>query len=215
MSGRLVGQAMLDPLDPSLSERRRRGLRAVLLVLAEAANGDGIAWPSRATIAERACISDRQVRRLLGDLEDLGRITSERGRRGGRGRSTRYRVTPRADDGSAHARELSDGPSGPRKGGHERPPLGLVKGDMDDRKGGQERPERGTCVSPEPKEPSVTGADGAATGAATAVPWIPGTGRGETGMATLTGRSRAAGTEPAGRIPAHLREIIARRAAAS
>lgn len=56
--------------------------RLVLLVLAEAArdHGDGTqqAWPSQATIADRAGYSEQSVRRALSELQDLGLI--ERGR---------------------------------------------------------------------------------------------------------------------------------------
>lgn len=94
MSGRLVGEVLRDPLEDA-PVRARRGLRAVLVALAEAAGAEGLAYPCRATIADRTLLSERQVIRLLRQLEELGRITCAGHRDGGRGKAPRWRVHPR------------------------------------------------------------------------------------------------------------------------
>lgn len=101
MSGKLVGAVLRDPLEDA-PRRARRALRAVLVALADAAHGDdGLAYPSRATIAAATLLSERQVIRLLHQLEGLGRITCEGHRQGGRGRAPRWRVHPRKGDMAA------------------------------------------------------------------------------------------------------------------
>ena len=64
--------------------------KMVLLVLADHARTDGICWPSMATIAERASMTERGVRAIVRRLESTGAIRLEEG--GGRGKSNRYRV---------------------------------------------------------------------------------------------------------------------------
>lgn len=49
--------------------------RLILLVLADAANEDGVCWPSIATIARRAGLDVRNTKRYLHDLARLGEIT--------------------------------------------------------------------------------------------------------------------------------------------
>lgn len=55
----------------------------VLLALADHANEDMEAWPSQATLARLAKVSDRQIRNILQELADLGDIAvAGTGRRG-------------------------------------------------------------------------------------------------------------------------------------
>ncbi len=53
----------------------------VLIVLADYADGDNVAWPGQRNIAARVMRSERQVRRALDELEGAGLITSEARRR--------------------------------------------------------------------------------------------------------------------------------------
>lgn len=62
----------------------------LLLVLAEAANSDGVCWPKVETLAKWTGVSTRTVHRYLDALEDAGLVAREE--RGGRG--TKYRVIP-------------------------------------------------------------------------------------------------------------------------
>jgi hypothetical protein len=63
--------------------------RLILIVIAEHADSNGIAWPSVETIARLANCSERFVKRTIAKL-DAGELILERG--GGRGRSNRYRI---------------------------------------------------------------------------------------------------------------------------
>jgi DNA-binding transcriptional ArsR family regulator len=53
-------------------------------------DGDGLAFPSRRTLAEACSISDRAVDHALSELEQEGFLHVERDRRGGRSRVNRY-----------------------------------------------------------------------------------------------------------------------------
>lgn len=57
--------------------KAEQGARLVLIVLAEHANDDDLAYPSNQTIAERARLSERAVRYALRRLEELEEITDE------------------------------------------------------------------------------------------------------------------------------------------
>lgn len=91
MSGRLVGAALEAELD-AIPRTRRRSCRAVLVILAEATGRAGVAWPSTATIARRAELSTRQVRRILTELEEAGVIATDGTRAGGAEGATRWRL---------------------------------------------------------------------------------------------------------------------------
>lgn len=71
--------------------------KAVLPVLTRFANKDGICWPSTAKIAALAGIHRGHLHRAIKELVEAGlieRVTSrDDGTSGGRGRTTRYRVT--------------------------------------------------------------------------------------------------------------------------
>lgn len=73
-----------------LEQSKTKGAqRLILLVIAEHADRNGIAWPSVETIARLANCSQRFVKRTIAKL-DAGELVLERG--GGRGRSNRYRI---------------------------------------------------------------------------------------------------------------------------
>ncbi|WP_231583663.1 helix-turn-helix domain-containing protein [Cellulomonas sp. A375-1] len=63
---------------------------ALLLVLADAANDEGRAWPSVATLARRVNRDERNVQRALAVLVGVGAVAREERR----GRATAYTVTP-------------------------------------------------------------------------------------------------------------------------
>ncbi len=63
--------------------------RLILVVIAEHADINGIAWPSVETIARLANCSERFVKATIKKLKS-GELVIERG--GGRGRSNRYRI---------------------------------------------------------------------------------------------------------------------------
>lgn len=67
--------------------------RLVLLAIADNANDEGISWPSKATIARKTLVSERQVQRIIQDLAAIGELEITRERHG---RTTRnvYRVVP-------------------------------------------------------------------------------------------------------------------------
>ncbi|QCO16964.1 helix-turn-helix domain-containing protein (plasmid) [Azospirillum brasilense] len=78
--------------------------RVVLLALADHANEAFEAWPSQATLAGMAKVTDRQVRKALRRLVELGEITPIR--TGPRG-VTVYRITCGAPEaGTPPRREL-------------------------------------------------------------------------------------------------------------
>ena len=53
-------------------------LKLVALILADHADSDGLCWPSYRKIAERACLSERSVRRHVKELQDLQIVTKIR-----------------------------------------------------------------------------------------------------------------------------------------
>lgn len=84
MSGPLVGEVLA-------SSKASPTARLVLIILAEAVNDKRLdaglpaeAWLSQGKIAQRAGLSDRQVRRRLAELKELGEI-EDTGQRKGRG----------------------------------------------------------------------------------------------------------------------------------
>lgn len=66
------------------------GALLVLLALADIANDDGVCWPSRAVLARRARLTERQVSTVLTKLATGGHIATLTGR--GRGQHTVYCV---------------------------------------------------------------------------------------------------------------------------
>lgn len=66
--------------------------RALLNVLADYADDDGLAWPTRATLASDTGMSERNVTRCLQKLCDDGRLVAEENASGGRGRVPVYKI---------------------------------------------------------------------------------------------------------------------------
>jgi hypothetical protein len=68
------------------------GARLTLLVLADAAHEDGIAYPKQRLIAEKAKLSISAVERAIADLQTLGELQVRKAQRGRR-RINVYRIT--------------------------------------------------------------------------------------------------------------------------
>ena len=66
--------------------------RALLNILADYANDEGLAWPTRETMANDTGLSERTVTRCLQALCDDGRLAVEDNAAGGRGRVPVYRI---------------------------------------------------------------------------------------------------------------------------
>ena len=67
--------------------------KLILMALADAANDDGICWPSVSTVATKCCVSVRTVRRVMQKLVDRGLLHSEqRYRKDGSCSSNRYQL---------------------------------------------------------------------------------------------------------------------------
>jgi len=72
----------------------------LLLALADHANEQGVCWPSIPTLAKKARISERQVQRLIQELEDSNELEILK-KGNGRGQSTLYRLNSDAIIGTA------------------------------------------------------------------------------------------------------------------
>jgi hypothetical protein len=72
-----------------LAQAPVRGSRLnLLVVLADFANDQGVAWPSVATIAQRTRVSSRQAQRIIREMRDDGLLYVQAGT--GRGHANRY-----------------------------------------------------------------------------------------------------------------------------
>ena len=135
--------------------------KLVLLSLADHANDDGLSiYPSQATTARRTSLSEREVRRVLLELEDLTIIHKVKGAR--QHRSAEYTLdvavlaslTPRADSESGLARPDS---------GSARPDSGSRESSLTIKEPSEE-PSEGAEKAPRPRDPlwdalvEVTGA---------------------------------------------------------
>ena len=82
----------IEIMSKAWKNSRQSGARLLaLLALADRADEDGVCWPGRQWIADRARVqSGKNIRRILHSLEDAGEIVYDPGR--GRGRRTYYLV---------------------------------------------------------------------------------------------------------------------------
>jgi hypothetical protein len=71
---------------------RKDGELLVMLALADFANDGGECWPSIPVLAQKARLTERQTRRVLRTLEEVGEIRTSHSR-GGRNRRNRYLIT--------------------------------------------------------------------------------------------------------------------------
>jgi DNA-binding Lrp family transcriptional regulator len=83
MSIRIMSAIWEIPLPPTE--------KLVLLALADAANDEGLCWPSIATIARKSGFSERSVQRSIRAAEGMGLITREEVI----GKGCKYRLIPR------------------------------------------------------------------------------------------------------------------------
>lgn len=104
-------------------------LKLVAIILADHADSDGVCWPSYAKIAQRANMSERNVRRLVHQLIDAGVVTKLRTgtliKQGDKVMriSNAYRVNAHAIQGRRLLRLSTDSPVDNATDGH----LGVAK----------------------------------------------------------------------------------------
>jgi hypothetical protein len=110
------------------------GAKLVLVALADALNAnDTSAWPSRARIAQQASCGERQVRRHIATLVEIGliEVIAGKGQGRGKGREASHYVLA-CDPRTGLPRPLTGGHSKPRvkaiTGGHQQPPVTLTGG---------------------------------------------------------------------------------------
>ena len=135
--------------------------RLLLLAIADVADDDGDnAWPSIATLADKATVSERTVQRRIQKLEELGCLTVHRG--AGRHGTHRYRV--RMDDGAKKPPKAAKPRPDTTAGGDKLSPPDNVSGEVTqlrradpDTQVSPERPERPT-TPPNPPAASRQGA---------------------------------------------------------
>lgn len=198
MSWALLREAQRD----STLGARQMGRKMVLIFLARRAEDSGIVKVGGRVVANETGIDHRRVRRLLHELEEMGRIDLVAEGAAGRGRAHTWRVLCMAEwDARRRGLQLAEPPGK----GAPTPPI-RAEG-----KGGVETPEKG--ASPPPLEHNnntplpPTGAEAGSCDAS--VPSfsarstkraptpakalaLPGLGRGEEGLGAI-GRARAAG----------------------
>jgi hypothetical protein len=92
--------------------------KLVLIALADHANGEGVCWPYMAKVAELAQVSERQVSRCIGQLEEAGLLTRRRTRKDN-GELGRYVYTLALTTG--HPRPVDHQTSTSGTTGHPRP----------------------------------------------------------------------------------------------
>ena len=90
-------------------------LKLVVMALADAADDQGVCWPSVATLAKKCTVSTRTVQRALRVMIDRRLLIAEpRQRRDGSSTSNRYRLLIAGGDNLSPPRETGDTP--PRQG---------------------------------------------------------------------------------------------------
>ncbi|MDY0355870.1 MAG: helix-turn-helix domain-containing protein [Sedimentisphaerales bacterium] len=98
--------------------------RLLLAVLVRYQGANGSAWPKRKTLAGHLGTSERQVRRLIGDLKAKGRLTVDRPDGRGRGGRNHYTVNVQKGDADVPLFGQEGGRQCPQKGDN----LGHVTG---------------------------------------------------------------------------------------
>ena len=84
----------IDAMNWVWTRRLRPSIKFVLLALADAADDNGICWPSIPTLANKTCLDDRSVQRILSNVKRDGLLDVERRyRKDGTPTSNRYRLT--------------------------------------------------------------------------------------------------------------------------
>ena len=99
--------------------------KLVLMALADAADDEGICWPSVATIAVKACVSTRTVQRVIQTLIKRQMLSVEqRYRSNGSCSSNGYRLSLRGGDKLSPAPDKGD--TTPRHGCQGDPDIGVI-----------------------------------------------------------------------------------------
>ena len=95
--------------------------KLVLMALADAADDEGVCWPSVATLARKSCVSKRTVQRTLQALIDAELLHAEARFRGDHSRSSnRYRLAMEGGDNLSRAPDSPDtGPMTPASPGRD------------------------------------------------------------------------------------------------
>jgi len=84
-------------------------LKLILMALADAADKQGVCWPSISTLAKKCSVSTRTVQRSLRALVDQGLLVAEARRRGdGSSTSNRYRLLIARGDNLSLPRDAGD-----------------------------------------------------------------------------------------------------------
>lgn len=92
-----------------ISGSRSPSLKLVLIALADAADDQGVCWPSVSTLARKCTVSTRTVQRSLRALIDRGLpIAETRRRRDGSSTSNRYRLLIEGGDNLSPPHETED-----------------------------------------------------------------------------------------------------------
>lgn len=142
--------------------------RLVYLTLRSHADKNGIAWPSRATLAKESGLSETTVKNRLKDLVDHGLVrVTVRPKKGAKHDPNLYHVLELHDDGPRHTVLFeTQGASGDPTGGARRPHLGASddheeepleeepeEEDLRLTQGASEHPALGTFI--DPQEPAT------------------------------------------------------------
>lgn len=94
-------------------QRLAPNLKLILMALSDAADDDGVCWPSVTTLAKKCNVSTRTVRRGLQSLIESGLLDSEpRYRNDGSNSSNRYRLQLGGGDKLSPTPDSSDRPPG-------------------------------------------------------------------------------------------------------
>ena len=94
-------------------QRLSPNLKLILMALSDAADDDGVCWPSVTTIAKKCNVSTRTVRRGLQSLVENGLLVSEpRYRNDGSNSSNRYRLQLGGGDKLSPTPDSGDRPPG-------------------------------------------------------------------------------------------------------
>lgn len=123
-----------DLVERSFEHSDATGTRAqVLTYLCWRTNNDGVAWPTRTTIAEATGVSEKQVKRHVKALVSAGELWYSPGR--GRGNTSTYVPTVGLEKGDIQQRLMNAGLEKGDADGEADRVLALRKGDTDVQKG--------------------------------------------------------------------------------
>lgn len=67
-------------------------LKVVLGQICDAANDEGVCWPSQKTLMHKTSMTDKTLQKHIASLESMGLISRDRRQKGGRRQSDMYQV---------------------------------------------------------------------------------------------------------------------------